>query len=48
MSMLDVSAKYNLSSCTLLREWLSKYNNGENLKTITNDQEADDMTVSFF
>lgn len=38
ISMLDVFAKYNLSSCTLLREWLSKYYNGEKLKTITNDQ----------
>ena len=43
MSMLDVSAKYDLSSCTLLREWLSKYNNGEKLKTITNDQEVYSM-----
>lgn len=43
MSMLDVSAKYNLSSCTLLREWLSKYNNGEKFKTITNDQEVYSM-----
>lgn len=40
MRILDVSAKYNLSSCTLLREWLSKYNKGEKLKTITNDQEV--------
>lgn len=34
LSQLDITAKYNLSCCTILREWISKYNNGERLKTI--------------
>lgn len=44
MSMLDVSARYNLALYMLLREWLSKYNHGEKLKTIANDQEVYSMS----
>ncbi len=43
LSELDICAKYNLSSCTLLREWISKYNNGEKLKTVINKPEVYSM-----
>ena len=40
LSQLDITAKYNLSSCTVLREWVSKYNNGERLKSIIDNPEV--------
>lgn len=39
-SELAVTAKYNLSSCSILREWIKKYNNGKELKTIINNPEV--------
>lgn len=40
LSQLDITAKYNLSNCNVLRDWISKYNKGERFKTITNNPEV--------
>ena len=40
LSELTITAKYNLTSCSILREWIKKYNNGEELKTIINNPEV--------
>lgn len=43
LSELSITAKYNLSSCGILREWISKYNKGEKFKTIINNPEVYNM-----
>lgn len=43
LSELSITAKHNLSSCSILREWISKYNKGEKFKTVINNPEVYNM-----
>lgn len=43
LNELSITAKYNLPFCGILREWISKYNNGEKFKTIINNLEVYNM-----